>query len=287
MMTNPEGGRYIFDVNDPAEMARLIEQDRFTTRAMGGPFAGLSSNDVMALRTVLDVACGPGDWVLDVAFEQPGIDVVGIDISEVMVSYAAARAYTQHRHNASFRVMDITRPLNFADASFDLVNARFLTNVLFRQSWAPFIAEAMRVLRPGCLLRITEPIDFGMTNSPAYNRLADLFMHALWQRGYGFSLDGRTLGITFILPHLLRSAGYEDIRYTAHALDVSNAAEAWIDFYHNNEIAFYAIRQILVEQGALTQEDADTLYRQMLAELQKPDFYGMGHGLTVWGRKGY
>src|SRR5947209_14425138 len=132
---------------------------------MGGPLTGIA--DPKALHDVLDLGCGPGGWVLDTAFENPHMEVAGIDISRIMIDYANARARTQQLPNASFGVMDITRPLEFPDASFDLVNARFLFAVLKRDAWSPFLDECTRVLRPGGILRLTESVDFGYTNSAA------------------------------------------------------------------------------------------------------------------------
>ncbi len=39
-MEPPAANTYVFDPEDPTEMARLINQDRVTTRAMGGHFLG-------------------------------------------------------------------------------------------------------------------------------------------------------------------------------------------------------------------------------------------------------
>src|SRR5207248_7505587 len=92
------------------------------------------------LRQILDVGCGPGGWVLDVAFALPDAEVAGVDISRPMIDYAHARAMTQCLPNASFEVMDMTQPLDFPDGAFDLVNARSLCGVLRRDAWPAFMA---------------------------------------------------------------------------------------------------------------------------------------------------
>ena len=56
--------------------------------------------------------------------------MVGIDISEVMIRYARASVWSQGLENATFRVMDATGPLDFPDATFDLVNLRFAVGFL-------------------------------------------------------------------------------------------------------------------------------------------------------------
>src|SRR5437667_11581233 len=95
---------YIFDPESPQELARLINQDRFTTRTMGGALAELP--ELPSGTQVLDVACGPGGWALDVAHERPDVEVSGVDISHIMIDYANARARSQQLFNVSFGVMD-------------------------------------------------------------------------------------------------------------------------------------------------------------------------------------
>ena len=58
---------YFIDAEDAAEMARLTHQDRLLTKGMGGLFP--DSFDLSEVHDILDIACGPGGWVLDVAFE--------------------------------------------------------------------------------------------------------------------------------------------------------------------------------------------------------------------------
>src|SRR5690349_5133064 len=114
---------YVFDANNPTELARLINQDRVITHAMGGALMGISN--LVKLRNILDLGCGPGGWALDSAFLLPEAEVEGFDASRPMVDYANARAHSQRLSNVSFGVMDITRPFELPDTSFDVVNARF------------------------------------------------------------------------------------------------------------------------------------------------------------------
>lgn len=276
-----ENNTYFFDPESAEEMVRLINLDRFVTRNMGGPLAGIA--DPSSLHRVVDLACGPGGWVLDVAFAYPKIDVVGIDISRTMIGYAKARARSQGLDNASFEVMDITRRLDFDDNAFDLVNARFLFSVLRRDAWNPFIAECARILRPGGVLRLTEMIDPAITTSDACERRQQLAFEAERRLGYGFSPTGRTLGVTTVLPSLLRKAGYQQVHHTAHALEFSADTDAWGEVYRDAEIVGLLLQPLLVNSGVTTQEEADQLYQQMLIEMQALDFCGMWHYMTVLG----
>src|SRR5450631_4133670 len=132
MTTNSGKSKYVFDPERAEEMVRLINLDRMTTKNMGGSLSGVANTS--ELETVLDIGCGSGGWVLDVAFAYPHIEVTGIDISKLMIDYANTRAHSELLSNISFGVMDINQPLAFPDASFDLINARFLFSVLDRKS---------------------------------------------------------------------------------------------------------------------------------------------------------
>ncbi len=279
----PGENTYVLDSESPAEMARLINLDRITTKAMGGPLAGLP--DPSTFHYILDLACGPGGWVLDVAFDHPDIEVAGVDISKIMIDYANARARTQKLPNASFGIMDITQPLDFSDNTFDLINARFLAGVLRRDAWTQFIVECTRILRPGGILRLTEPIDTGVSNSPALERLQALGRQMLWRAGYTFSVDGFAYGLTHMLPRLLREAGYHNIQHRAHALEFSAGTEGWIDVYQNWLVLLELTKGLYVKMGLATQEDADNLHQQAIIEMQQNTFCGMWHFMSVWGQK--
>lgn len=59
--------------------------------------------------------------------------------------------------DASVRRFDVTRPLPFANATFDAVYHSHLLEHLPREDAAPFLCECRRVLRPGGVLRIAVP----------------------------------------------------------------------------------------------------------------------------------
>lgn len=273
---------YIFDANDPTELARLINQDRIVTKAMDGPLSGVP--DPTKLRNVIDLGCGPGGWVLDVAFDLPGAEVEGFDSSQAMVEYANARARTQLLPNASFGEMDITKPFEIANNSIDLVNARFLMGVLKREAWLPFLEECHRVLRPGGCLRLTEAAEFGQTTSVPVDQLLTLTRHALYQLGYGFTPENGM----YLLPKLLsyyKQQQYQHIQVRAAALHYSAETEAWADQFHNLDIINQQMKPVLLKLGLIGEGFFDELYQEALIEMQYPSFCGLVHLTTIIGQK--
>src|SRR5579884_550570 len=274
---------YIFDPEDSTEMARLIHQDRVVTQGMGGLVAGLP--ELPDTAQVLDLCCGPGGWVLDVAFGHPEMEVAGIDISEMMIAYANARARTQQLSNASFGVMNILEPLDFSDNSFDLVNARFLMVVIRREQWLDVVRECYRLTKPGGIIRLTEADIGGITSSLAFAEYNHKMCQVMKALGYGFAPDDRSVGITHMLGGFLHTIGCEQIQQRMHVVDFSADSDAWADYYHNYEIAFKAIQPAMVKADIATQEELDQLYQQFRIDMHLDTFRGVSPYMSVWGAK--
>lgn len=278
----PGGNRYFTNPENAAEMARLMKQSRFFTRSMGGLFP--ERTDLEHIRNILDVACGPGAWALDVASTFAHTQITGVDLSRLMIDYARAQAWDLELQNVHFRVMDVLKPLDFPDSSFDLVNARLLFSFLSPGVWPKLVQEYYRVTRPGGVARLIE-CEFGITNSPACERLTSMFTHVLNANGQSFSPDGRLVGITPMLGRFLRDAGYLNIQRLSFAFDFSAGMEDHADSYQDLVVFYKLMQPMLVKAGAATQEELDQLYQQALKELQSPEFCGVWFFLTVWGEK--
>lgn len=277
---------YVLDPNDPTELVRLLNLDRAITASMGGPLSG-GIAEIQPLKNMLDLACGPGGWALDAAFalRKREVEVAGVDISVPMIEYANALARTQLRTNASFEVMDITQPLAFADASFDLVNARFLGGVLKgRSQWKHMVDESRRLLRPGGMIRLVESDGLVISTSKSLARLQSRLMMSMHERGYGFSSDGgQTLGITPVLPHLLREAGFQQIHLTPFVFDGSHPDGAWISCLRLCEFTYYlALQQGLLDGMALSEEETvPQVIEHMLADINATAFGCLTYGMMV------
>lgn len=276
----PDKNDYFIDAESATEMARLIEQERFITDAMGGLFAERS--DIARMHSILDLGCGPGQWARDVAFEYPEIKVTGIDISRTMIQYARAHAKVQGLDNVSYEVMDISEPLDFPDNSFDLVNGRLIA-FLSPEKWTSLLKECMRIVRPGGLIRLTE--NEVVTTNPATDTAFSLFYRAMTRAGQSFSPTGRVLGITSRLGQLLKNAGSTDIGYRAHALDFSAGTTIHANFTEVATIFLTLMQPFLVATGVTTQEEHQDVLQQMQLEMYSDDFSAVMFLLTVWGKK--
>lgn len=91
---------------------------------------------------VLDIGCGPG---MDSAyFHKKGFNVVGIDVSEEMISFAAKKTL-----QVDFKVMDM-RSLDFKDNSMDGIWISYSFLHILEADAKATVAEFRRVLKNGC-----------------------------------------------------------------------------------------------------------------------------------------
>jgi len=241
------------------------------------------SNDFSGIYRVLDVACGPGGWAQEVAFAHPEMEVTGFDISPAMIDYARMQAQVQGLNNASFLVMNLLKPLDFPDSSFDLVNARFI-NFLPAAAWPQLVQEFRRITRPGGFIRLTESEWWYFTTSPALENLNAMIIRALKIQG-SFSQTGRFTGILPMLGRLLRDAGCVNIQLVPHVIDFSAGTKAYQGFRKDAAAVFKLFQPFIIRMGVATQEEMDPLYEQMLLEMQQDDFRGLMLPLTAWGEK--
>lgn len=274
---------YVLDAESEVELSRLLLQDRLLTGEMGGVWS--EQADVSGIQYILDLACGPGGWVLDVATTYPEKDVMGVDSSQLMISYAQAQAHTVQLKNADFAVMDVSRPLPIPDASFDLINARYLVGVLHREKWPLLIEECWRLLRPGGILRLTEP-ELPVTNSVACDRLNEAITLAMHQIGYGFSPRGHQFGMLMELEPLLRAAGFEQRHVHTSVTNASSGAKNHEINTQNLKMIYSQVQPLLLKLGQATSaEELSTLYEQASSDMQGENFHSIQIYLTAWGRK--
>lgn len=269
---------YIFNSESAAEMNRLMMQDRLLTKEMDGLLP--QDIDPSTIHNVLDVACGPGGWALDVAYAYKHMEVIGVDLSEKMIDYANSRKWP----NASFRIMDIRQPLDFPDNMFDFVNARLLLTFMPKEAWPQLLRECMRITRPGGFVRLTES-EAAISNSPAFEKIQVMTAHSLYLTGRTFSPIGSQIGITPMLGSFLRNAGYQNVKHTAFAIDFSADGDAYGAMYQTFQIGFLLSQPFLLKMNPISEIELVELCSTAVQEMQVADFRAVWYCLSVWGNK--
>ena len=132
-------------------MNRIIDQweraaERFTADQERSEYAAINMAFVKRRfqglhgKTILDLGCGYGYYTH--YFDEAGAHAIGVDGAEAMIQIARKRY-----PGSAFSIVDLSGPLPFQDASFDLV---FCNQVLMDiENMEEVLRECHRVLMPG------------------------------------------------------------------------------------------------------------------------------------------
>jgi ubiquinone/menaquinone biosynthesis C-methylase UbiE len=278
-----EAHAYFTDAENIAEMARLTRQAQMLSRQIGVLPSQITLPQAPAL---LDLGCGPGEWVLHMARQIPDAQVAGIDISNAMIEYARFRAEEEGLRNSRFYIGDILEfPLPFPDASFDLIYARFIIGFMRVNNWHPLWRECYRLLRPGGIMCHTDLEDFGLTNSAAFTRFNALAVEAFRRTQQCFSVEGGFTGITMMQAHIFQDTGFQEIEQQAHSIRFSAGAAAYQDIYEDRQTIMKLFQPLIVAQGVASLQETEQLYKQAMEDMRSASFRAIVYYQTTWGQK--
>ena len=263
-------------------MVCLRSRDACFALALGNVFPLNLVCETIEGRMILDVGCGAGAWVLDVASSYPLATVVGIDAHQKRLASASFQVTQRGIPNASFVVMDASKSLIFPDHQFDVIHARLVSSLLLIEQWPSFLQECVRLLRPGGVLCLTEG-ERGSSSSPALEKLTALATFALRLGGRGPSLDGATMGFTMKLPRWLRESGYQTIQVHPSLIEYSRDTRLSEPMQALIATAWPLLNPVLLDLGLLTPLQAASLYEQIQQDLSAQDFCAVWPLVTVWG----
>ncbi|GHO48661.1 class I SAM-dependent methyltransferase [Ktedonospora formicarum] len=266
-----ENKRYIFDPEKAEEMYRLKLQGEYFTKVTG-LIEGL---DPAEITNVVDLACGTGDWLISLIAAHSHMQGVGVDFSERMLSYCQAQALEETR--LSFKKMDITQPLAFAEHSFDLVNARLIISVETVGGWPLLLREIYRVLRPGGMVRFIEADVTSSSNSPALARFESLVQAMLYAKEKLPAPHSHS--IAPYLPGFLNDAGFVEIQKQSWLADTSYDHRDGHKYMRDvNAELLIKMRPLLVS-ASLSSDAYDQLAQDIEHELTN-NYVGMAY---IWG----
>lgn len=127
-------------------------------RLRGGFHQALNDHGPEQVRDIIDIGCSVGISTLTLHryYQQRmahPIRTVGLDLSPQMLAIAQAR--DTHQEIAQW-CHGLAEATPFLDASFDVVTLQFVAHELPRQASSAIFQEALRILRPGGVLALTD-----------------------------------------------------------------------------------------------------------------------------------
>ncbi len=147
--------RYLADVpdllpKDDQEYKRLDLEHYALRTALRGNFAA----PIDQPTTILDLGCGTGRWVAEMASSFPAAIVIGQDI---LSPADRLRAIGAHQPvNLHFVAANVFETLPFSAASVAFVHMRQLAMAIPAGRWLPLIGEIVRVVCPGGWIELVE-----------------------------------------------------------------------------------------------------------------------------------
>jgi len=216
---------------------------------------------------VLEVGSGLGILANEVAASAAGVDVAGVELSGAQL--AAARpaqrvVFTQGDAHA----------LDFADASFDLVYARYLLEHVVDPERV--LREMRRVTKPGGRVAVCEN-DVSLLRfdppCPAFERAWDTFIRFQASLG-GDGLIGRRLF------RLFRHTGFTDIELSLQPEVHWHGSPGYMACLDNIIGNLESARRGMVESAAITTDDLDA----GIADIARLKTRDDGSSVFVWNR---
>ena len=270
---------FVQDRSNEEELTRLRVQDQLLTKGMGGVLP--EQEDLDRFQRVLDVGCGTGGWLITLAQQLPNTTMlVGADVSLRMVQYARSRAEAAGvADRVEFHVMDALRMLEFPRHSFDLVNRRLGMGYLRTWDWPGLLQEYQRVTKPGGIIRITEG-DLGGSNTSAFNACHDLIYDALNRAGHIFFSERD--GVMRALEPTMHQAGLLNLQTRSHVLEYRAGTPEGQAYAEDVKHAFRTFLPFL-RKWTQVPSDYESIYEQMLQEMQQSNFVATWRMLTCWG----
>ncbi|CAG8581784.1 7539_t:CDS:2, partial [Ambispora leptoticha] len=131
------------DKNEKKQIiARLVWQGNFSAPIEGHLKAG-------GLK-ILDVGCGPGTWIIEMAKTYPSCTFTGVDID-------ITSTLREPPNNVEFIEANILNGIPIKSGEFDFVVMHFLNGCFTMRQWeSMLIQEVARVMKPGAWLEWME-----------------------------------------------------------------------------------------------------------------------------------
>ena len=169
------------------------------------------------LSAILDVGCGSGIWVRELAQEFPRAQVVGVDLElPPHIGQALGPGLLADLPNYEFKPANILEGLPFADQTFDFVHQRLLVAGIPPDRWQGVVQELARVTRKGGWVELFEGSTTFHRPGPATQRLLAWQARLHGQRGLP------SVEIAPTLQTFLRVAGFKHIGGRALRVPLGN-----------------------------------------------------------------
>ncbi|KAI0685087.1 hypothetical protein BC835DRAFT_1421619 [Cytidiella melzeri] len=277
---------------DEEELDRLDKQHVMLTEVMGKyvpPLHEVLADTPGEHKSCVDLGCGSGSWILDLAREFPHVSTVAVDLVPMQVLNMPP--------NCRSEVDDVNLGLQHFYGEFNVVHARLISSGI--RDYCGLVDHIALTLRPRGLVDLTE-FDFRIhgrdhrpmpinADAPAIAKWMDLARHAVQQRG------GEPDAATHLHRWISDHPAFEETVRQDWWIQVSpwhpgkDAESQWMNRHgasmRDDILSFMQSARPLFLGGGIPQYFLDPLEAAAATELAENRVAGYIHLIRAYGRK--
>ncbi|RUP43338.1 S-adenosyl-L-methionine-dependent methyltransferase [Jimgerdemannia flammicorona] len=250
-----EGNTKYMLPSDDEELNRLDYQHYVIRHLIYGNFKAPLDSELEKGIRVIDVGCGSGIWVMEMAVDYPRSTFVGVDCAAVFPTKDIPPNCTFIRGNT-------LEGLPFKDESFDFVFQRLMILAFTPSDWRFATRELARITAPDGFVELIEG-DFFVQSAPAaYAPLYNAIVGTAASRGIDLS-------VLHDLPSVLSDAGLVDVK-----ADYVSSPLGWhgrVGDICNKSMKnlFVALKPSIRPVISKTDEEYDVMAEQIIDEMKE------------------
>ncbi|RUO95799.1 hypothetical protein BC936DRAFT_143198, partial [Jimgerdemannia flammicorona] len=176
---NVPGLKYMLPLDDK-EFLRQADEHKLLKHLFNGIYKAPIAKHLDRGIAVLDVGCGCGSWILEMAQQYPRSSFTGIDVAPIFPR-------TEVPQNVGFRTHNLiadNKQLPYPDATFDFVFMRNMSLAVGEKDWQNLCRELVRVTKLGGYVELLDT-DFELKRrGPKLADWNDKVIFALKARGF-------------------------------------------------------------------------------------------------------
>ncbi|KAG9306775.1 hypothetical protein G9A89_005675 [Geosiphon pyriformis] len=169
---NVKNAKYVLPL-DSRELDRMIYHHYMLKFAFQQNFFADIKDKLVEGAKCLDIGCGPGAWVCEMATDYPNSKFFGIDIVPNFPESVMPE-------NVKFLAANILTGLPFKDGEFDYIHMRHMVLGLEKNDWEDLVInELIRLVKPGGWIELMEPYTIGHQAGSAFREFNNKFLEWL------------------------------------------------------------------------------------------------------------
>lgn len=244
--------------SDMGEINRLDFQHYMMRYALRGNYAAPIGR---APERILDVGCGTGRWVIEMAQTFPDAAVTGVDITPPALDSVQSGSEARLA-NVAFVTGDVLDRLPFEDHQFGYTHQRYMISGIPLEQWPRAIGELARVTRPGGWVEVVEADTSGKAG-PALRQADDWVAAVLARRGLDIHLARN-------LERWLQEAGLRQVKLRQVDLPLGKHGGRVGSLVESNYFAaFDAMRAPVVALGLASEEQYEATINAAREEVRR------------------